>query len=295
MAVPKRAIVGASSGLFILGFAAWLVARPTILQIEPPPLVWSECQPEQAEVLILGTFHFAQDEAIDVLRPERQRELADLLDRLEAFAPTKIGVEHPFARTEELGSQYRLYLDHPEESLQSRNETYQIGFRLARRLGHEQVFPVDVRMNLWHDSIAVFDEEHPGARWRLRARWDVRYPANPAREEGASLTEILRTLNGNRFPPNAEMYAGFLPLVEDDIYAGALKLRPWYDRNLRIVQNLFRTLEDEEDRVLLVIGFGHVRILKQILDFTPQICAVDPLRYLSGVVDGDGGSSTPGE
>jgi len=71
--------------------------------------------------------------------------------------------------------------------------------------------------------------------------------------------------------------------VEDEVYAGALKLRPWYDRNLRIVQNLFRVADPAGDRVLLVIGAGHLRLLKQILEMTPQLCAVSALPVLEGL------------
>lgn len=98
---------------------------------------------------------------------------------------------------------------------------------------------------------------------------------------GRPLDEILVALNRDLPPANAEMYRRFLPLVKEDVYAGALKLRPWYDRNLRTVQNLFRILEPEDRSVLLVIGSGHLRVLKQILEMTPQLCPVDPVPYLS--------------
>lgn len=64
------------------------------------------------------------------------------------------------------------------------------------------------------------------------------------------------------------------------LYAGALKLRPWFDRNLRIVQNFFRVLEPGDDRLFMVMGYSHVPVLRQILDLTPQLCAVDVLPWL---------------
>lgn len=162
-----------------------------------------------------------------------------------------------------------------------------MGFHLARRLGHERVHPVDVRIDLWHDSIAVFDERWPDARDELRARWDVRHPTPDADALAARpLEEILVALNRDLPPANAEMYRRFLPLVKEDVYAGALKLRPWYERNLRIVQNVFRILEPEDGSVLLVIGSGHLRVLKQMLEMTPQLCPVDPAPYLTGEAAG---------
>jgi hypothetical protein len=80
---------------------------------------------------------------------------------------------------------------------------------------------------------------------------------------------------------NWQMYGGFLPLVKDDFYVGALKLRPWYDRNLRILQNLFRVTDPSDEHVLLIIGTGHLRILKQMLEMTPQVCPVSALPLLA--------------
>lgn len=267
----------------LLAFAIWLSARSTTFQGGAPALVWAECAPEQVEILILGTYHFAQvSETDDILRPERQQELAELLDVLENFRPDRVAVEHPYVSRDGLDSLYRQTLETPADSLRYRNETVQIGFRLARRLGHETVYPVDVPMNLWHDSIAVYDSVYPGSRSHLRSRWNIRYDRRTGVGEfsGLPLAEVFRYLNTDLPPAESELYGNFLPLVEDDVYAGALKLRPWYDRNLRIVQNLFRALEEDDDRLLLVIGHSHLRVLKQMLDMTPQLCPVDPLEFL---------------
>ena len=276
----SKAAVGVFAGVLLLGLIVWLTSRPKILQSGPPPMVRVECQPEQVEVMILGTFHFTQQEEVDLLHPDRQEELAQMVSQLAMFAPDKVTVEYPYARNDELKASYQRYLGISADSVRSRNEITQIGFRLGRQLGHDRVFGVDVLMNLWHDSIRVFDEQYPGARGRLRRRWNVRYPPSPEPESGASLEEMLRPWNTDAPPGNAE-YGLFMPLVEGDIYAGALKLRPWYDRNLRIVQNFFRVLEDGDQRLFLVIGGSHVRVLRQILELTPQFCAVDPLGFMT--------------
>jgi hypothetical protein len=72
-----------------------------------------------------------------------------------------------------------------------------------------------------------------------------------------------------------------MPLVEGDVYAGTLKLRPWYDRNLRIVQNFFRILEEDDDRLLLIIGGSHVPVIRHIIDATPQLCAVESMPVIT--------------
>src|ERR671922_18561 len=54
-----------------------------------------------AKIMLLGTFHF-HDPGLDAHRPKftldvfserRQREIADVVERLAAFAPTKVAVE----------------------------------------------------------------------------------------------------------------------------------------------------------------------------------------------------------
>lgn len=272
-----------------LGWSVWLVAQPTLLERGGTPLVWEECEPAQAEIMILGTVHFAQQSVIDVLAPERQAELEALVAALETFGPTKVAVEQAWARQDEVAEAYRAYLESGGKT-DSRNETSQIGYRLARRSGHSTVHAVDVPMPLWDDSIQVFDDRFPTARQRLRWKWDVRYPSRgaasgPGDDSGAaggdaSIVDILIRHNLDQPPADSELYARFLPLVEEDVYAGALKLRPWYDRNLRIVQNFFRILDDGDERLLFVVGSSHLRILKQILDLTPQLCAVDAVPYL---------------
>ena len=246
------------------------------------PLVWPACHERQARVMILGTYHFqGAAELDDIKRPVRQAELRALVDGLAGFAPHRVAVEYPWADRAALDSAFGVYLGREPDDIESRNEIDQLGFRLARALGHPRVYAVDVPMYLWDDSITVFDERWPEARAGLRERWDFDFEGHDAaRLPSMSLGEALTLLNGDLPPGNSEMYGNFLPLVEEEVYAGALKLRPWYDRNLRIVQNLFRSMEATDERVLLLIGSGHLRVLKQIMEMTPQLCPVSALPYL---------------
>lgn len=250
------------------------------------PLVWPECKPDQIQVLILGTFHFDQSRQIDVLTSERQEQLGEILVPLERWAPGRIAVEFPFARQPELDSAYHAYRPDDGAASQSRNEITQLGFRLGKRLDHERVYAVDVPMNLWHDSIGVFDEMWPEARVDLRRRWSegfTGFSESDSDPSTVSLAAVMRDLNRDIPPANWQMYGGFLSLVKDEIYAGALKLRPWYDRNLRILQNLFRVVDPSDDRVLLIIGSGHLRVLKQMMEMTPQLCPVSALPLLAEI------------
>ena len=103
--------------------------------------------PDRHEVLVLGVYHMDNPgrdifnmKADDVLAPKRQAEIAQVLETLKKFHPTKIAVESD-VDTDRLPKLYQEYLaGRPERT---RDEREQLGFRLAKELGHQTVYPVD--------------------------------------------------------------------------------------------------------------------------------------------------------
>jgi hypothetical protein len=55
----------------------------------------------------------------------------------------------------------------------------------------------------------------------------------------------------------------------------------WYKRNLRIFTNLNRITEFGKDRVLLIIGTGHLKILKDLARDALYYCLADTEAYLN--------------
>ncbi len=101
----------------------------------------------RAQVLVLGVYHMSNPgrdifnmKADDVLAPKRQAEIAQLIEVLKSFQPTKIAIEADMW-SKRVGQQYSDYL--AGKYTLSRNENDQIGYRLARELGHKTVYPVD--------------------------------------------------------------------------------------------------------------------------------------------------------
>lgn len=272
--IPHAGIRGITSiaALLLITAVPWGSAQAENSDPAGPgvaPLTWARCHGDQIEVMLLGTFHFDQTDAIDILDEARQAELGRILTELETFAPDLVAVEYPFAKQETLDENYATFLGVPDPAaLKSKNEIYQVGFRLARRLELTSVAAVDVPMKLWDDRIAEYDERYPKSRKRLRKRWKIDLLPRIRIDKKRPLAEVLVRFNHDEPPGNEELYGGFLPLVEDEIYVGALKLRPWYDRNLRIVQNLFRQADPEMKRIVLVIGASHVRVLKQMMEMS---------------------------
>ena len=125
----------------IAGLAVWAFSALAAVSQESP--ADKSASPARAEVLVLGVYHMSNPgrdifntQADDVLAPERQEEIAQAITALSRFHPTKIAVEGDFSDNH-IPKNYTDYLAGKHEL--TRNEIEQIGFRLAKELGHKTV------------------------------------------------------------------------------------------------------------------------------------------------------------
>jgi hypothetical protein len=83
-----------------------------------------------------------------------------------------------------------------------------------------------------------------------------------------TVTRYLARLNeDDRVMKNNAGYMQMLKNIDSDgvLYAAADRVSNWYKRNLRMFANINRiTGFASRDRVLLIVGSGHLRILKQL-------------------------------
>ena len=107
------------------------------------------------KLLILGTFHF-QDAGldsyrpmydVDVLTPQRQKEVEKVVELLKSFLPDQVAVERLPGTQSTLDSEYKLYRE-GSFKLPS-NEIYQLGFRIASNLQHNRVYAVDAERRFY--------------------------------------------------------------------------------------------------------------------------------------------------
>ncbi|WP_254863482.1 DUF5694 domain-containing protein [Halovivax gelatinilyticus] len=276
------------------------------MESEGPTARPEEATDSRIEVLLLGTYHMDNPgldtiniEADDVLVPSRQRELSNLVDRLEPSQPEVVAVERPRERQDDLTDLYEKYrtgeLAYDEETeidavhpgrdspvSECRSEVVQIGFRLADRLDHERVHAVDYPMRLTAD----FDDDEleregidiPTMQERAQSKLDIGLPDPQTVQRTmaqhlheSSIIDHLRFLNRDaQLRVNHEMMFSSLVAGSERRYVGSRMLAAWYERNLRIVENLWRAATDETDRILLLIGNGHVRSLWHLLSETPM-------------------------
>ena len=223
-------------------------------------------------------------EADDVLAPKRQAEIVAVVERLAEFRPTKVLVEAPWADSA-TQARYREYVSGTRELRKSEEE--QIGFRLAKRMGHERIYPIDVRMQLDDEALGPLIGTNPAFQERMSRLNHLGREA--MRIMGAWLAEgtvgdMLYNMNRPEMLVRAhEPYVEyFVPIIADTNYAGADMVATWYRRNLRIFANLHRVADPPDDRIFVVYGQGHIKIIRDLVEDAPGFCVESPLVYLKG-------------
>ncbi len=247
-------------------------------------LVGSDPRPQ---VLLLGTFHFgypdmdkhvtAEDDRVDVLSPQRQQELTELLDAVMRFNPTKLCVE---TQGGWLMHEYHRYKK--GERTLGRNEFYQIDFRVMERAKLDTLYAVDalpmvldlynspdsMRYKPWLDSL--YQGWDFGGEDALSQRYDAWYTATDKAKKDHSLLEIFLALNDDHALDRdyGAYLNGYFKLPGHrgaDVHA-----IHWYSRNLRIYRNIQDITTGPEDRILVVFGAGHMGILKHLFECDPS-------------------------
>jgi hypothetical protein len=275
--------------LFVV--AAFVVCPCSLAAQELRPARPPACEAadDRVEVLLVGSYHMRNPgrdgfnlEADDVRTPRRQAEIATLTEQLAAFRPTKVAVEKRWQDSTTL-ARYNAYRRGEHEL--NRDETEQIGFRLAKEMGHETIYPIDVVMTLNDEALGpliaanpAFQEKMQGVEefgsgmMQLMGEWLAK----------GTIGEMLYNMNRPEYirlahDPYVEY---FVPIAEGDNYAGADMVATWYQRNLRIFANLTRITDSPDDRIFVIYGSGHVPPLHDLVVAHPGYCVVDPMPYL---------------
>jgi Family of unknown function (DUF5694) len=251
------------------------IALPSAAQ---PPATDSLAVPQRAEILVLGTYHMANPgrdvynmQVDDVLSAKRQVEISELIEVLKKFRPTKIAVESNVG-SDRVPKAYADYL--VGKHALSRNEIEQIGFRLAKSLGHGTVYPVDVDGEFPYGRIANYARAN-GRSEEFDAIGEAigRY-VKTQNDYLASNTLLQTLLLINSDPSVAEgmaAYYRFAHLSDPNDWAGADLNAEWYRRNIRIYSNIARLARSPDERILVVYGAGHLGWLQHSVASDPKM------------------------
>jgi hypothetical protein len=227
----------------------------------------SEARPE---ILVLGTYHMANPghdihnmQADDVLSPKRQQEIAQLIEVLKRFQPTKIAIEAEVG-SQRVGQEYSDYL--AGKYTLSRNETNQVGYRLAKELGHKAVHPIDVDGEFPWQRVVNYAKANGHAEGldAINASWGTLVKETGDFLQSHTVLETLQFMNSDpRVAKDVGLYYAAARFGDPSEYAGPDLLAAWYQRNIRIYCNLVKLIESPNDRVLVIYGAGHLGWLRQ--------------------------------
>jgi hypothetical protein len=153
---------------------------------------------------------------------------------------------------------------------------YQLGFRLAKSLGHATLYCV----NAWdrnyepHIDLEVYARDH--GQEHLLSEWSPRfrswYEAGDKAKSQQSVSEFLIRMNAEAtiLRGHGHYLVDWFKIGEGANYPGVDQITGWYNRNLRIFANLQRITEANGDRLLLIIGAGHLLILRHCVIASPE-------------------------
>ena len=168
-------------------------------------------QPSRPEILVLGTYHMAN--------PGHD---------IEAEVGTKRATQQ---YADYLAGKYTL----------TTNEIDQIGYRLAKELGQQTIYPVDEEGDFPYERVLnyakangradAFNAMEAGTGARVKAEGD--YLASH------TVLEMLGLMNADTsVAQDVASYFTFVPYGDPDDYAGPDLIATWYQRNIRIYHNI---------------------------------------------------------
>ncbi|AKD53683.1 DUF5694 domain-containing protein [Spirosoma radiotolerans] len=284
---------------------AFLLTHSTLAQTTPfrkqIDALFKQASPKP-QVLLLGTFHFAGEQVdanttpadlrVNILSPTRQAQVEEVINQIARFKPTKIAIEaSPNSKNyiDSVYSAYRKGKFQGDKLVRVDDELYQIGFKLAERLGHSELFPIDAQPFRIRfspaDSLTMFTKYERQSDTTF-IYWDKQYTTYSKLQDSlkyqSTVGDYLRFLNEEdtqarsigRWLITTKKGTNREPIGADQF------ISRYYNRNLRIYSNIQRLVTSPSDRILVLYGNTHLYILKHLLKASPEFDLADTLGYL---------------
>jgi hypothetical protein len=235
---------------------------------------------EPIQVLPVGSFHFSSaPDFNDPMAPKQQAEIRAVVDSLLDFRPTKVAIERELKDSTTVDSLYEAYQAGRHEL--DVGETQQLGFRLTRRSGHGQVYPIDYKLAWPMDTVNTWAKRHQPSFLRFHKRWGKEMEAiTDSLHRNGTLREILLRYNSEEFL--SRIQAARMRTLEvgaGENYIGVEPPASIARRNMRIFANLLGVVEPG-DRVLIIYGTGHIHFFREYVRGHPKMELVYPQEYL---------------
>lgn len=242
-------------------------------------------------LVVLGTYHMSatttnvvNNQVDDITSPERQKQVVELVGRLKKFKPTKIALECDTDDDAKVQDLFNQYVAGTRQL--SKNETNQIGFRLAKELDHKRVYCVDWGIFpedqlYWYEKYAAKDPELD--TFVKRVHDEIKKESNAETESLRKLSVSNQLIFLNQpgvYEKSHQVYFDIMRIGRGPEYVGANYLSWIYGRNMKIFMNIIRITESPDDRILVVFGNGHNKLLNQFAKESEFFTIESPLKYL---------------
>jgi hypothetical protein len=232
------------------------------------------------KIIILGSYHFISNNDIiktkkdDVMTPQKQAEIIEVVKDLLLYKPDKILIEWRPGRqqmfADSLYNEYKL-----DRYNLGPNEIFQIGFRLAKQLGHTKLYCIDAPGKFLMDTL-INTARETGQTVMLQ-EFDDSIRTVSTQDDSLmkkmTVKEALKYLNTpsqNQFSLVSNYVLKALELGKVGSYAGAEFTGEWYKRNIRMYSNIVRITEPVDIRLLLIVGAGHKPIIQEFFKNNPD-------------------------
>lgn len=247
-------------------------------------------QDDKLEVLLLGTFHFANfnpenngdivDIKIrDILNETEQNELELISDKIKAFNPDKIFVEVMYNNQNKLDSIYTSFSTN-DYSKEKRNELIQLAFRTAKKLNHKKLYAMDYRTEFRYDSL--MQQMEKAKQFDLIAKDSTELvklerTENELFASNKSLTEILYFYNDDkRRKEDINWYVNLANQGgEKNNFVGSYLASEWYRRNLYMYSIIQKAIEKQDKRIVILAGASHIAMFKDFIEYNPEWKSVE--------------------
>ncbi|MFN3020844.1 DUF5694 domain-containing protein [Chryseobacterium sp. TY3] len=261
---------------------------------------WISAQ-EKIKVVLLATYHFNNPgkdmikvKERNILAPESQQDLDVVVGKIaqSPVKPDQIFVESSFNEKKQLDANYQLYLknqynkftDTIKQPISKRyfteGETFQFGFRLAKKLKHQEIYPIDSLIEMRFDILLKEVNANP----TLKKEFDeINLSLQDKCMEQSNLSKVFLCLNDQqKLDNNLSFYITFANKVKiGKEYFGANMVTDWYKRNLIMYSNIQNQLKPDTKTIFVLVGSGHAAMFKKFFEVDKNFEVVDLTKILN--------------
>lgn len=284
------------NSIVLLMILFWSCSPKTVQTLKEKPTN----NTEKIKVYLLGTFHFAQtDSTYNVLNKNHQKSIEDLCEIIARQKPNKIFVERQpeYEFQNKIDSLYKAYIA-MSRPLKAKNEIYQVGFRVAKKLGHKKVFQCDHpgqygRFN--KATVEYAEKNNQTDILEANRTGTVKRFDNTINEDSlmksSTLLQYIQWINSSQVmnTSHASYITNYPQIGSTDYYnydddytlIGAELTADWYKRNIMIYAKMINQVDFEKDKaIFLLMGGDHIPIIKTLFDANPYFKVMETSKWL---------------